>query len=456
MSAARRTSVLAALIAAGVLVGPSSSHRTTADGAAKSGIPYLEAEPILASLREELLPDEVRRWSPAQREQRWPGWVALRDSEVRARLARGNEDSIVNLFWFGTSFTTQQRLTPDRLTVLDRASKDAVFGARMKDLVAGILAPGANERLQFARAMFEGPGVALSGPFVRTHLERLIARALEELAAYQAAPFERQSTLFSERGLSSDTSTFSHFAIEEALQAAAAENLLSGGGVRRVAIIGPGLDFADKDSGYDFYPPQTIQPFAVVDSLMHLGLAAAVPQVTTFDLNPRINQHLNGARKRAGAGHGYILQLPRAGTLRWNPRLVAYWKRFGGGIGREVPALRPPPGAGPVETQAVEVRPAVVMAIAPEDLNIVFQRLELPADERFDLIVATNILVYYGVFEQSLALANIARMLRPGGVFLSSDFVYPLPSIPMTIVGDTKVSYLGDSAGDIIIRYQRR
>ena len=47
---------------------------------------------------------------------------------------------------------------------------------------------------------------------------------------------------------------------------------LAAGSVRRVALIGPGLDFTDKAEGYDFYPPQTIQPFALLDSLVRLGL----------------------------------------------------------------------------------------------------------------------------------------------------------------------------------------
>src|SRR5438552_3007486 len=58
------------------------------------------------------------------------------------------------------------------------------------------------------------------------------------------------------------------------------------------------------------------------------------------------------------------------------------------------------------------------MTIVPRDLNIVLQRPEpLAPNERFDLIVATNILIYYDVFEQSLALSNVARMLRPGASF---------------------------------------
>ena len=44
--------------------------------------------------------------------------------------------------------------------------------------------------------------------------------------------------------------------------------VLPEGSITRVAVIGPGLDFADKGYGYDFYPVQTLQPFAIYDSLI--------------------------------------------------------------------------------------------------------------------------------------------------------------------------------------------
>jgi hypothetical protein len=37
------------------------------------------------------------------------------------------------------------------------------------------------------------------------------------------------------------------------------------------------------------------------------------------------------------------------------------------------------------------------------------------------LIIGTNIFLYYGAFEQSLARANVASMLKPGGYLLSND-----------------------------------
>ena len=213
----------------------------------------------------------------------------------------------------------------------------------------------------------------------------------------------------------------------------------------------------------------------MIDSLIRLGLATPDQvRLTTFDLSPRINHHLEAARQRASAGGEYVLELPRTMDPPWTPSLVAYWERLGdriGVAGEAAKAVAVPPSAGRVQVRAVRVRPAVVMSIVPQDLNIVLQRLELlppqrpgpgsprrtpaprgggvragdpglPADERFDLIIATNVLAYYSVFEQSLALVNVAKMMRPGGMFLTNNGVFELPPIPMAWVGDTDVTYM--------------
>src|SRR4029078_4536962 len=101
------------------------------------------------------------------------------------------------------------------------------------------------------------------------------------------------------------------FAIEQALVAMKQAGALPGR-ILRVAIVGPGLDFADKRDGYDFYPQQTLQPFAVIDSLLRLGLARpGLPAMTTFDVSGRVNQHLQAARARAQSGQPYPINAPR-------------------------------------------------------------------------------------------------------------------------------------------------
>jgi chemotaxis methyl-accepting protein methylase len=90
-------------------------------------------------------------------------------------------------------------------------------------------------------------------------------------------------------------------------------------------------------------------------------------------------------------------------------------------------------------------------------VNVVLQRLQpLEAGGLFDLIIATNVLIYYDVFEQSLALANVAKMLRPGGIFLSNDLVFELAATPMNLVDVADVLYSDIGNGDRFIWYQRQ
>jgi SAM-dependent methyltransferase len=280
-------------------------------------------------------------------------------------------------------------------------------------------------------------------------------------SAQQLDDSARQSafaTLFRDRGLSSDTRLDVDFSIDQALNALSAKGSLPPGSIRRVAIVGPGLDFTDKAEGYDFYPQQSIQPFAVLDSLLRLGLAVPADlQMTTFDLSPRVNQHLEAARQRAQGGAPYVLQLPLdpdSPAHQWNPDFEAYWQNVGARIGDKVPAIPSPPGAS-VRVRAVRVRPAVALSITPRDLNIVLERLApLKEDDRFDLIIATNVLIYYNAFEQALALANVTAMLRPGGAFLTNYKIAPLPAIEPS---DSLItSFDSQGNGDTIFVYLRR
>jgi hypothetical protein len=87
------------------------------------------------------------------------------------------------------------------------------------------------------------------------------------------------------------------------------------------------------------------------------------------------------------------VQLPLDSQIAWQPGALRYWQQFGDQPGREVKAIAPPAGLGALKLRAVMMRPEVVSRISHADLNIVLQRLSQA--EPFDLIVATNILVYY-------------------------------------------------------------
>jgi hypothetical protein len=146
--------------------------------------------------------------------------------------------------------------------------------------------------------------------------------------------------------------------------------------------------------GCDFYPAQTIQPFAVLDTLARTGLStSAGATVTAFDLSPAVLAHINGARSRAEKGSGYALVLPRNLDQPWTPELVKYRDRFGDQIGAPVSVPAPPAHAGRVHARGVAIRPALVRAIDARDLNIVLERAAPAADiDRFDIVIATSIL----------------------------------------------------------------
>src|SRR5262249_7064353 len=165
-------------------------------------------------------------------------------------------------------------------------------------------------------------------------------------------------------------------------------------------IIGPGLDFTDKQEGFDFYPTQTVQPFAVMDSLLRLGLTKSeVVEVDTLDLSPRILSHVEQAKQAAEKGRGYTIQLPKDPARGWNAELAAYWKDFGNQIGTPASPVAVPAALKGIELRAVRVRPEFVRRMKMFDVDIVLQRADLPVDGKFDLLIATNILVYYENFE---------------------------------------------------------
>jgi hypothetical protein len=462
-SLARR--LLPVLLIVAFSLGGSAAARQSDRPPAKGRIALAEARPFLTSLRPELIPRALSGRGRRDLEVAWPQWVAQHDAAIRARVTRGDEDSIVNLLFFGTSFTSRPRPTETELgqLVTTPTTALAALRPRVDDFVKGVAAPGGNERLQFARQVVMRDGIDPATPagreMARQYFERRMFEVGREAATH--APLAGGSTIYADRGLSSDTSVAIDYGIDHTIEALAAAGIFRTRPVRRVAIVGPGLDFSDKYQGYDFYPQQTIQPFAVVDSLLRHRLATAANlRLTALDLSARVVQHVESARRRARAGRSYGLVLPRNDERHWTPGFVAYWQRLGDRIGARAAAPAVPPNAGRVQVRSVAVRPAFVLAMDARDLNIVLERLEprTPA-EQFDLIIATNILLYYDVFEQSLAAVNIATMLRPGGVFLTNNPPAQVPGNPLRSIGYTDTVYTTadghDDTGDRIVWYQR-
>jgi CheR methyltransferase-like protein len=425
-----------------------------------------EVDPILTRLADIVAP-ELKTGGTAARERAWNSWIIQHDRDIRERLRRGDADTLVNWLLFGTTFTDRPRalpaaLAPDELMTL--------VSARAHDLVTALSMPMTDDRRAFARRLLESHGMRFVTAADRAEAERyLIADVTRVLTEWQhytseleqdrrlgdvSADLAARSKLFRDRGLSLDTSLPPCFALDETLARLKAQKVLGEGSVARVAIVGPGLDFSDKNAGYDFYPEQTVQPFMLLDSLGRLRMSPrAGTTVTTFDLSPRVNDHLARARRSAERGQPYALHLALDGSIPWKGAFLSYWQRAGGAVGTSNTEKPPEPLRPAVQSRRVQIRTDAVLRVTPEELNIVTQRDDAAL---FDLVVATNVLVYYDTLDQSLALANIAAMLKPGGVLLSNNAVLELPEIPIRSIGYTTVAYSDRrDDGDHILWYQR-
>ena len=412
----------------------------------KEFISFEAARPVVAAFADSL-PAELKPASSLNAA-KWSAWVRKADGEVRDRLNKGEEDTLTNLLRFGVTFTKEYRIDDDYLARYGSSSLvDSFAENRANDLIRALSKPGtwtqnSSEGMERMRAFLAKKGFSLKTPEQRKRVKKYLldnlARMRDDVQRYRVPADEAtRAQLFKDRGISLDTNLWPDYLLDQQFRNMLGQGLLKPGSVQKIAIVGPGLDFANKEKGNDFYPPQTIQPFAVVDSLIRLGLATNAIEVYTLDISSEVNYHVAGARKNAVAGHAYTVQLPwntaARHTEEYRKGFVEYWQKLGDQIGDSVEPIQAPdtvPGsATDMQTRAVRIRPGVVKRIHALDMNIVYQREQLASQQGFDLIIGTNIFIYYDAFEQSLARANVAAMLKRGGFLLSNDkFPDPVPS----------------------------
>jgi len=398
----------------------------------------------------------------------WDLWIRKQDELVRARIDRGIEDSISNLILYGTAYTNLPRLGSAEGAAVEGGGLSEEARARVRSLVVALGRPSPNERIQMVLDFLKRKGITREK--AEGFLTENLSRFAEEQRAYQQTLSEAErsgsldeknftrGTLYQNRGLSADTSLLVNYALEDTLRALSNRGLLAEGKVRRIAIIGPGLDFTNKHNGYDFYPLQTIQPFAVMETAIRLKLAKADEvEVVTMDLNPAVNAHIAKLARDARAGRPYTVQLPRDADTDWPKGAVAFWEQFGDVIGEPVKPLPVPQALGGVTLRAVAIAPRYAARVTPLNLNVVAQRAEFEKGQLFDLVIATNILVYYDRFGQALAMASIASMTKPGGVFLTNDALSSHHVRSLELVDRHAVSYAASGPyGDNVLAYRLR
>jgi hypothetical protein len=216
------------------------------------------------------------------------------------------------------------------------------------------------------------------------YLKQEYARAMRSLYDKE---FLTKSKYYESRGHSTDTDITANYTLWIALSVLrASQPELK---LERVLIVGPGLNIAPRTDLVDKFPPQSYQPYAVSQMLRELGFAAA-PQIDCVDINERVIE--------------FIRDFSRRGERRLEFRI--------------------PPGDPEYEiwghslaSKLRNVPRNVADAVTAQKLNIITQRL----DATYDLVIATNVLLYFKDTELLLAVANIESMLRAGGYFIHNE-----------------------------------
>ena len=394
-------------------------------------ISFDAAKPVLEGFADNL-PQELKTSGAQLDAQKWSAWVNASDGKIRRRLIRGEEDTLTNLLRFGVTFTKEYRIEDEYLVRYGQSSLvDSFANTRANDLIRALAAPHPAPGIAEMRDFLLAQGYSFKTPAdrakVKTYLRANLARERDDFLKYRAQKKdESRFQLFQDRGISLDSNLWPDYALDVAFRKLAEKGLLKPGSIRRIAIVGPGLDFVNKEAGVDFYPPQVVQPFVVLDSLLRLGLAdASSVELFTFDISPSVNSHVARIRQQAKSGSPYVVQLPwnaqKPLSEEYRAAFTAYWQKLGAQIGDPVKAIAVPASVTGTQMRAIKIKPQVAARITPVDTNIIYQRPLLAPEQKFDLVIGTNIFVYYGAFEQSLARANVSAMLKPGGLLLTND-----------------------------------
>ena len=229
----------------------------------------------------------------------------------------------------------------------------------------------------------------------------------------QRAGADAVAELYRTRGLSTDTAVEAGYLVSLGLGVVKALDPATR--IRRVLIIGPGLDLAPRTALIEGGSPESYQPWAVIDALLSLGLSRADDlEVVGADINPRVVQHLRRARA-APPALTLVSEIGETDRISFTQEFREYFNGLGRSIG-DVEAGTPAPKGH--LGKVIRVNPAAARALGAQQLDIVTERLDGP---KFDLVIVTNVLPYFDDVQLMLAISNIAGMLAPGGVLLHNE-----------------------------------
>jgi hypothetical protein len=317
------------------------------------------------------------------------------------------------------SLDSRQRDEFLKTAKVDVSRVPAAVRARIEALQRSLGKPGGDARLMYFHDLVGDAfprdadrAMALGAEYLRAM--RFVYQ--KEFVAQQAPrPADAVADLYRTRGLSTDTAVEAGYLVHLGL--GVIKGLHPDQRIRRVLIVGPGMDLAPR-TGFRDTPPESYQPWAVIDALLSTGLARLEDlEVTAADINPRVVNHI-----RRSLTQPPTLSLTSEIAEKDGVTFSSDYREYFAALGRELsgPASAPPAvdQNGGHLRKSVRVRAAAAKVLRADQLDIVTERFTGPA---FDLVIATNILPYFDDQQVALAASNIAAMLAPGGVFLHNE-----------------------------------
>ena len=302
---------------------------------------------------------------------------------------------------------------------LDRARVSAAVRSRVAALARALDEPGDDARLRYFRDLVAEAFPRSSD--LKDSLTTEYVRAIrfvyqkEFIAQRAERPADAVADLYRTRGLSTDTAVEAGYLVYLGL--AVAKGLEPDRPVRRVLIVGPGMDLAPR-TGFRDTPPESYQPWAVIDALVSTGFSRLDDlEVTAADINPRVVGHL-----RRSAASPPTLQLTTEIAAKDGVSFSSDYREYFDGLGARLTTAAKAPAATEDAAghlyKSVRVSGAAARVLRAQPLDIVTERL---TGSPFDLVIATNILPYFDDQQLALAASNVAAMLAPGGLFLHNE-----------------------------------
>lgn len=360
---------------------------------------------------------------------------AIRRSN-QERVREGDRDHLVHYVLQSPTFTTLRPIEPaisarmlveglsdsehtaflKGVSVSDRVIPPAAR-ARIEAFIAAVTDPSGVARMESVRPLLDSLPATTREALQRTLNDEYL-RAMrflyekEFVAARSGTAVADTSRLYQTRGLSTEASVEAGYAVYLAL--ATLRTLEPTRTIRRVLIVGPGLDVAPPTGFSAAVAVQSYQPFAVMDALVAIGLASIETlSVRAVDINPRVVAWLNdirGARLRLRMTTAIV----EAGGVHFTDDFRRYFNALGNAVGETGPPESPAVGR---LAKTLDMASGVTQGIVADPLDVVVDRLP----ERFDLVVATNVFPYLSDEELVLAVTNIASMLAPAGVLIHNE-----------------------------------